>query len=92
MTTTTDVSAIPPIGHAEAARLAEAEYDRLVRVVEGLAPEDWARPTDCEGWTVRDLAGHLVGAMRSAASFRELVAHPQPRLPEGQPGAARVAA
>jgi uncharacterized protein (TIGR03083 family) len=67
------VSAIAPIGHAEAARLAAAEYDLLVRVVEALSPADWARPTDCEGWTVRDLAGHLVGAMRSAASFRELL-------------------
>ena len=33
----------------------------------------WARPTDCAGWTVRDLAGHVVGAMRSAASVRELI-------------------
>jgi uncharacterized protein (TIGR03083 family) len=72
MIPTIDVSGIAPIGHAEAARLAEAEYDLLVRVVEALSPADWARPTDCEGWTVRDLAGHLVGAMRAAASVREL--------------------
>ncbi len=42
-------------------------------MAEGLAEDDWARPTDCEGWTVRDLVGHVVGAMRSAASMRELL-------------------
>ena len=47
-------------------------YDRLVAVFEGLGPDDWSKPTDCEGWTVRHLAGHLVGAMRSAASLREM--------------------
>ncbi|MDO8388986.1 MAG: maleylpyruvate isomerase family mycothiol-dependent enzyme [Actinomycetota bacterium] len=71
--TTIDVASIQPITHAEAALLAEAAYDRLVAVFEGLAPHDWARPTDCDGWTVRHLAGHMVGAMRSAASVRELV-------------------
>ncbi|MGE0000109.1 MAG: maleylpyruvate isomerase family mycothiol-dependent enzyme [Ilumatobacteraceae bacterium] len=76
MTTTThpiDVSTIPPITHTESAQLAEVAYDRLVSTFESLAPDDWARPTDCEGWTVRDLAGHMVGAMRSAASLREFI-------------------
>lgn len=26
-----------------------------------LAPEEWDRPTDCPGWTVRDNVSHLVG-------------------------------
>lgn len=70
--TTIDVASIPPITHAEAAGLAETAYDQLVTVFEGLAADDWQRPTDCAGWTVRHLAGHMVGAMRSAASVREL--------------------
>ena len=65
-------SAIPGIGHREATGLAEEAYDRAVVLLESLPPAAWERPTDCEGWTVRDLAGHLVGAMRSAASVREL--------------------
>ncbi len=58
--------------HAEAMVLAEEAYDRLVGVLEGLEGADWDQPTDCEGWTVRDLAGHVVGSLRSAASVREL--------------------
>ncbi|HVM53204.1 MAG TPA: maleylpyruvate isomerase family mycothiol-dependent enzyme [Acidimicrobiales bacterium] len=75
MTTTTTGSTSPlpaPIGHREAAVLAEAAYARFADAVAALGPADWSRPTDCEGWTVRDLVGHVVGAMRSAASVREL--------------------
>ena len=57
--------------HDEAMDLAGEEYDRLVGVLESLAPDDWAQPTDCDGWTVRDLAGHVVGSLRMAASVRE---------------------
>jgi uncharacterized protein (TIGR03086 family) len=28
--------------------------------------DDWAKPTPCEGWTVRDLVHHVVGANRMA--------------------------
>lgn len=81
MTTTTapapqllvDGRPFAPVDHREAMVLAEHAYARLADLVEGLGPDDWARPTDCEGWTVRDLVGHLVGAMRSAASVRELL-------------------
>lgn len=63
--------AIAPIGHREAMQLAEKAYARFADVVDTLGEADWERPTDCEGWTVRDLVGHVVGAMRSAASVRE---------------------
>jgi uncharacterized protein (TIGR03083 family) len=74
MTTTHSptVPAVEPIGHREAMVLARTAYARFADVVEQLGAEDWDRPTDCEGWTVRDLVGHVVGAMRSAASVREL--------------------
>jgi uncharacterized protein (TIGR03083 family) len=73
MTTDTEATITPPIEHREAMALAETAYARFADVVDGLAEDDWARPTDCEGWTVRDLVGHVVGAMRSAASMRELL-------------------
>lgn len=73
MTTTDRQTDRPPtIDRREAMGLAETAYARFADVVEGLGPDDWSRPTDCEGWTVRDLVGHVVGAMRSAASVREL--------------------
>lgn len=67
------VDAATRIAHADAYRLARTAYDRFASVVEALAEDDWRRPTDCDRWTVRDLAGHMAGAMRSAASMREMV-------------------
>lgn len=63
----------PPIRHREAMRLAETAYARFAGVVENLDDADWDQPTDCDGWDVRDLVGHVVGAMRSSASMREFV-------------------
>lgn len=71
--TPVDVATIPPIRHREASALAATAYDRLVAAFENLDEADWGRPTDCEGWTVEHLARHVLGAMRSAASLRELV-------------------
>ena len=67
----TDATTIPPIGHAEAFGPAEEEYRLFAEALARLDPADWDRATDCEGWTVRDLAGHVLGAMRAAASLRE---------------------
>lgn len=66
------VSDIPEIGHTESAGLAETAYSRFAAALAEVTPDQWALPTDCAGWTIRDLAGHLVGAMRSAASLREM--------------------
>jgi uncharacterized protein (TIGR03083 family) len=76
--------------HDEAVALAEAEYDRIVGVLESLDAEDWDRATDCEGWTVRDLAGHVVGSMRAAAAVRvlarqQLGAHRRAKADGGDP-------
>lgn len=59
--------------HAEWMPLAHDAYRRLADRFATLAPDDWARPTPCDGWSVRDLAGHVVGGMRAAASLRETV-------------------
>ena len=71
-TDTIDVSAIPPLEHDEAMRLAAAEYDRFLDVVRALRPEDWAKPTDCTEWDVRAMVGHNLGNFEGAASVREL--------------------
>ncbi|MCA1657475.1 MAG: maleylpyruvate isomerase family mycothiol-dependent enzyme, partial [Actinobacteria bacterium] len=68
-TTAVRVSDIPPLDHDEAMALAEVEYDRLIEAVESLTPAQWAAPTDCAGWDVRAVVGHLLGMM-------ELDAHP----------------
>jgi uncharacterized protein (TIGR03083 family) len=67
----TAVQDIPPIGRAEAAHLARAEYQRFLDMLRGLEPDDWGRPTDCTRWTVQDVAAHIVGETEAFASLRE---------------------
>lgn len=68
-TTRTDIADVSRIRRgSEADRLAQEVYDRLLAVLERLSPEDWSRPTDCTGWTVRDMVAHMVGAARAHAS------------------------
>ena len=52
-------------------RLAEVEYERFATTLVGLRPQDWSNPTDCPGWDVRAMAGHVLGMAEMAASLRE---------------------
>lgn len=36
-----------------------AQQDELVRLLDGLAEEDWHQPSPCEGWDVADVVLHL---------------------------------
>jgi uncharacterized protein (TIGR03083 family) len=65
------VDAIPPLEHDEAMRLAEAEITRVLALVDDLRDDEWERPTDCTGWTVRDMLGHLLGMMELQADPEE---------------------
>lgn len=62
---------IPPIGHAEAMRLTEAENARLLAQLRGLTAGQWQAPTDCPGWTVRDVVVHLIASAQAQASLLE---------------------
>ena len=43
-------------------RLAITEYERVADLLEpGSPPTQWAAPTDCPGWDVRAMAGHMLG-------------------------------
>jgi uncharacterized protein (TIGR03083 family) len=35
--------------------------DALLDLLSGLSDQEWAAPTICPGWSVKDLAGHLLG-------------------------------
>lgn len=35
--------------------------EELLHVLESLADDDWEKPTVCEGWSVRDVALHILG-------------------------------
>jgi uncharacterized protein (TIGR03083 family) len=71
MITATPVDAVRPLDHDEATGLAEAEIGRVLALVDDLRADEWQRPTDCTGWTVRDMLGHLLGMMRLQADPEE---------------------
>lgn len=56
-----------------AMRLATTEYSKVTAVLTQLTDEQWRLPTDCPGWDVRSIAGHVVGMAQMAASIRETV-------------------
>src|SRR6187401_289584 len=37
------------------------ERGELLAVLDELGPAEWAAPTECPGWTVKDLALHVLG-------------------------------
>jgi len=53
----------------EADLLAAAAYAALITDIADLSDDDWRRATDCDGWTVRDVVAHLVGAAQGHESL-----------------------
>jgi uncharacterized protein (TIGR03083 family) len=62
---------IPELAHREAGQLARAEMARFLALVETLRGDDWAQPTLCTAWNVRDILAHQAGAYASSASLAE---------------------
>jgi uncharacterized protein (TIGR03083 family) len=68
------VEDIPPIRRdTDAREVALAAYGRLTDLLASLTPEEWSMPTECTGWDVAAMVGHLVGAAKAGASVREQV-------------------
>ena len=55
----------------DAAAVAHAAYRQLLELLDGLAPSDWTAATECDGWDVAAMVGHLIGAAKAGASLRE---------------------
>jgi uncharacterized protein (TIGR03083 family) len=72
MTMTTTERETPAMRHADWMTASEEEYRRIGQLLATLTSDDWARPTDCSEWNVRDLVAHLVGNAESSASVREM--------------------
>lgn len=69
--TAVSVTDVPAIDHDEAMALAATEYDRFAALVDTLSGDEWAAPTDCTEWTVRDIVLHVLGAAEGSASSAE---------------------
>lgn len=75
MKTATDVARIAQFARAEAEQLAATEYARVADQLRSLAGDDWWKPTDCELWDVRAMAGHTTGMLETFTGFRVLMAN-----------------
>ena len=71
---TTTIDAIPRITRdGDAERLALAAYEQILALLDELGVEEWDAATECPGWTVADMVGHLIGAAKAYASVREQI-------------------
>jgi uncharacterized protein (TIGR03083 family) len=64
---------IPYVTADEAYALLRTELERLLALAEALDPADWAKPTACAEWTVRDMLAHQAGSYASGTSYGEMI-------------------
>lgn len=64
---------VTPIGRTDAEHLAATEAGRMVKLLRALEPHEWARPTDCPGWDVRAMAGHVLGMTDTFTGYRSMM-------------------
>lgn len=69
--TVQDAAHIPALAHTEAARMAASELDRFLALLGQLSEEDWAKPTACARWDVRQVVAHMAGSAASIISLAE---------------------
>lgn len=70
---------IPEADRATYAKLAKQELDAFVALLEQLDPDDWARPTPCALWDVKDVVAHQAGHVQMGSGLRGFVAQLDPR-------------
>jgi uncharacterized protein (TIGR03083 family) len=55
----------------EAWRVVDERRVQIADILDGLRPEQWATPSLCDGWTVREVGAHL--SMAPTSSVREVL-------------------
>lgn len=55
----------------DAEQVALGAYAGLIDLLERLEPRHWEAPTECTGWDVAAMVGHLIGAGKAGASLPE---------------------
>lgn len=68
-------AAIPQTDPDRALEVKLAEARVFLALLRDLDEKDWQRPTDCAGWTVRDVVAHLTGAAEEALHGRVFARH-----------------
>lgn len=77
-------TSIPLVTADEALGLLQTELQRFLALLETLAPEDWARPTACTLWNVRDMVAHQAGGYASGTGYQEMFRQYTARPRRGQ--------
>jgi uncharacterized protein (TIGR03083 family) len=79
MTTVLSQATVPSAEHIryvnadEAYTLMQTSFDRMLRLLESLEPDDWAKPTACTAWDVHDMVAHQAGGYLSGVSVGEML-------------------
>ena len=68
-----NTTSIARIDRPEARVIAEEEFRRFAALTASFTEAEWALPTDCTGWSVRDVALHVLGAADAQASVKEFL-------------------
>ena len=73
---------LEPLGALDTAPLFAGLGEELVALLRSLAPDQWALPTICPGWQVRDVAAHLLDSgLRRVSVDRDGHLAPPPAEP-----------
>ncbi len=64
---------IPYVSADEAHRLMTVAFERFMRLIESLAPDDWSKPTPCTAWDVHNMVAHQTGGYASGVSYGEML-------------------
>jgi uncharacterized protein (TIGR03083 family) len=68
-----------PVEPVDVLELFPAERTALLALLSELADDEWESPTACSGWSVRDVALHILGGPGNLSRRRDrLRAEPQP--------------
>jgi uncharacterized protein (TIGR03083 family) len=60
---------LTPLGPVYLAPLFPGLHDELMRLLRGLGPLDWDKPTACALWSVKDIVAHLLDSCLRRLSF-----------------------
>jgi uncharacterized protein (TIGR03083 family) len=77
---------LTPVGPIATLHLFDDLQADLLRLLRSLTPAEWAAPTVCPGWDVKDLAAHLLDTgIRRISSLRDHHTPPPPPVPIDDP-------
>ena len=63
---------LQPLTHRRWMEVAEAQNAAFMKLLRNLDEAEWAQPTECEPWTVKDMAAHVLGTAELFTSFSQI--------------------